>query len=63
MAEPFYMLLGAHVGLQYRQLTLDFWARNLTDKAYVPFYFESMSRGFAQRPRPRQFGITASMKF
>ena len=63
VAEPFYMLLGAHVGLQYRQLTLDFWARNLTDKAYVPFYFESMSRGFAQRPRPRQFGITASMKF
>lgn len=62
-SEPFYMLLGAHIGLQYSQFTLDLWGRNLTDKAYVPFYFESMSRGFAQRPRPRQFGFTLSCKF
>lgn len=62
-SEPFYMLLGTHIGMQYNRFSLDLWGRNLTDKAYVPFYFESMSRGFAQRPRPRQFGFTVSCQF
>ena len=57
VAEPFYLLLGAHVRAQYKKVAINLWAKNITDKKYVPFYFESMSQGFAQTSRPRQFGV------
>ena len=56
-SEPFYLLLGAHVGATYKQFTLNFWGKNLTDCSYVPFYFVSMQQGFAQPCRPIQFGV------
>ena len=57
VAEPFYLLLGAHFRAQYKKVAINLWAKNITDKKYVPFYFESMSQGFAQTSRPRQFGV------
>ena len=56
-SEPFYLLLGAHVGARYKNVAINIWGKNLTDKQYVPFYFESLSQGLAQTCRPRQFGI------
>ena len=62
-SEPFYMLLGAHAGVQLGDMTINIWGKNLTDKSYVPFYFVSMSNGFAQTCRPRQFGIDLTYHF
>lgn len=62
-SEPYYQLLGAHIGCQYKILSLDLWGNNLTNKNYVPFYFVSQGRGFAQRSRPRQFGATLTLRF
>ncbi len=62
-SEPFYMLLGAHAGVQLGDMTINIWGKNLTDKSYVPFYFVSMSNGFAQTCRPRQFGIDLTYQF
>jgi len=36
---------------------VDLWGHNLTDAKYNTFYFESMSRGFAQKGKPVQFGV------
>lgn len=57
VSEPFYLLLGAHVGASYKRFSLNLWGKNLTDKNYVPFYFISMKQGFAQPCRPIQFGV------
>ncbi|MBQ2585537.1 MAG: TonB-dependent receptor, partial [Bacteroidaceae bacterium] len=62
-SEPFYMLLGAHAGVQLGDMTINIWGKNLTDKSYVPFYFVSMSNGYAQTCRPRQFGIDLTYQF
>lgn len=62
-SQPFYLLLGAHATLQHGNLALNLWGRNLTSTHYTPFYFESMSRGFSQVPRPLQLGAELVLSF
>ncbi len=67
-SQPYYQLLGAHIGARYvtkeqTTLSLMLWATNLTNKDYTPFYFVSRGQGFAQTNRPRQFGATFSVRF
>ena len=59
--QNFYLLLGAHVGFNYKKMSLNFFARNLTDKVYNPFYFVTMNQAFAQTSRPRQFGVKLTL--
>ncbi|MFI3293555.1 MAG: TonB-dependent receptor [Rikenellaceae bacterium] len=60
--QPFYALLGAEVRFRGENYTLALWGRNICDKSYNTFYFESMGNEFVQQARPRTFGITASIK-
>ena len=60
--QPYYQLLGAHIGVKYKEISLTLWGRNITGKSYMPFYFVSQGQGFAQRCRPRQFGATLSIR-
>ncbi len=59
--QPFYALLGAAVRLRAERYALSFWGRNLTDKSYNTFYFESMDCEFVQAARPMTFGATLSI--
>lgn len=61
--QPFYMLLGAHFAANLGVVEVNLWGKNLTHTKYVPFYFESMSKGFAQMCRPLQIGLDVSVKF
>lgn len=63
VSQPFYALLGAHITADLGLVRLNFWGKNLTQKDYVPFYFESMGRGFAQTCRPLQIGMDLSIRF
>jgi outer membrane receptor protein involved in Fe transport len=56
-AQGFYGTLNAHVTWQRKAIEVDLWGHNLTDAKYHTFYFESMSRGFAQKGKPVQFGV------
>jgi outer membrane receptor protein involved in Fe transport len=56
-AQSFYGTLNAHVTWQRKSVEVDLWGHNLTDAKYNTFYFESMSRGFAQKGKPVQFGV------
>lgn len=42
---------------------IDFWAKNMLDKDYATFYFESMGNGFMQKGIPTQVGITIGCQF
>ena len=43
MCQPFYTLIGAHVDARFSDVTLSLWARNITNKRYASFAFESPS--------------------
>ena len=55
--QPFYLLLGARVSYRLPHFDITLWGRNLTNTAYDAFYFESMSRGYAQKGHPLQVGL------
>jgi len=62
-SQPYYQLLNAHVGVEYKKFTANVWGSNLTNQDYTPFYFVSRGVGFAQRCRPLQVGVTVGFKF
>ena len=62
-SQGYYQLLNAHVGMEYKKLTVNVWGSNLTNQSYTPFYFVSRGIGFAQRCRPLQVGLTVGLKF
>ena len=53
-----YTLFNASVRIEHARYSLDFWGRNLGDKHYDVFYFESIGNRFVQRGRPQIFGVT-----
>lgn len=58
LSQPFYALAAASVSFNASAWSLRLWARNLTATDYDVFYFMSMSRGFVQKGRPRELGLT-----
>lgn len=63
VSQSFYSTLNGRISLQAQALQIDFWGRNLTNKNYTTFYFESMSRGFEQKSKPIQFGMDIRYHF
>lgn len=61
-----YGLLNARLSAQVgKLLQIDIWGRNLTDKDYATFYFDSSNgkTGFMQKGRPIQGGVDLRFKF
>ncbi|MCQ2114387.1 MAG: TonB-dependent receptor [Bacteroidaceae bacterium] len=61
--QNFYSTLGAHVNMDFHNVSFTLWGKNMTNTGYDSFYFESMNRGFAQRGRPSQYGIDIKFHF
>ncbi len=61
--QGFYGLYSGRISAQMPNLQIDLWARNLLNKSYQTFYFESIGTGFAQLSKPRQFGIDIRINF
>ena len=59
--QPFYTLFDASVRFEHKRYTLDFWGKNLADKSYDIFFFESIGNRFVQRGKPQIFGVTISV--
>lgn len=62
-SQQYYSLLSARATLQTKYAQIELWGRNLTDTHYNTFYFESMSRGFAQHGKPSQIGVDLRFHF
>ncbi|MCF0179217.1 MAG: TonB-dependent receptor [Bacteroidales bacterium] len=63
VSQGYYQTLSARAILQTKHLQLELWGRNITNTKYNSFYFESMSRGFAQRGKPGQVGVDVRWHF
>ena len=56
-SESFYSLLGARLSYQTPKFTVTLWGKNILDKDYSTFYFESASRGYEQCAKPARVGV------
>ncbi|MBM6993687.1 MAG: TonB-dependent receptor [Prevotella sp.] len=67
LSQKFYAVLGARLGLDFGQLSVDLWGRNLTSTRYNVFAVSSSATGakqwFAQRGNPIQVGADVKVKF
>lgn len=56
--QPFYMLPGASVMMDFNKCSLTLWGENLSDTKYNTFYFVSIGNAFLQRGKPLRIGMT-----
>lgn len=63
VSQSFYSLFGARATAETPHLSLSLWCKNITNRKYNTFYFESASHGFEQHGKPFQMGIDLSLKF
>ena len=61
-SQPFYALLSARVKVSLGKVDVQVWGRNLTDKGYDSFWFESMNRGYEQHGTPLQVGLDLGLR-
>lgn len=62
-SQSFYGTLNGNISLTMKNMNIDFWGKNLTDKRYTTFYFESMNNGFKQINKPLQLGVDIRYHF
>ncbi len=60
--QPFYGTLNARTSFIKGCVSLDLWAKNITDTDYIAYYFQS-SKSFAQRGKPFTCGLNLNLKF
>jgi outer membrane receptor for ferric coprogen and ferric-rhodotorulic acid len=67
VSQKFYAVLGAHLTLDFGQVNVNVWGRNLTDTRYNVFAVNSSATGgtqwFGQRGNPFQMGVDVRMHF
>ncbi|MFI3322560.1 MAG: TonB-dependent receptor [Rikenellaceae bacterium] len=63
VSQDYYGLVNTKATLQCKNVGLELWAKNICDKEYGAFYFESYGNSFIQRGRPRTFGATLMFEF
>lgn len=61
--QPFYGLLHAKVSFRHDFVRLELWGRNLLNRSYGAFYFESFGRSFIQRGKPLTWGANLVFAF
>lgn len=61
--QDYYNTLNAKVAFILKGLSLDIWARNITNEKYITYYFESMGNKFAQRGKPFSLGVDVNLTF
>lgn len=61
-SQPFYALFGARLAIETSHLSLMLWGKNITNKKYNTFYFESANHGFEQHSKPFHCGIDLSIR-
>ncbi|MFI3317640.1 MAG: TonB-dependent receptor [Rikenellaceae bacterium] len=61
VSQPLYVLLNASVTLEGEGYALSFWGKNITDKEYDTFYFESMDNQFVNPGLMATYGVRLSL--
>ena len=63
VSRNYYGLLNGSISFEKGKFNLNCWTKNALNEEYIVFYFTSLNNSFVQQGKPRQFGISAQMKF
>lgn len=61
-SQSFYGLFDGRVSFVRKQVSLDFWMKNITNKKYVSYYFFT-SKAYAQEGKPFACGVNVNVTF
>ncbi|GAB6010531.1 TonB-dependent receptor [Viscerimonas tarda] len=61
-SQDFYATTNARLAFEKSLFGLELWGKNIFDRDYQAFYFESMGNSFVQKGKPAQFGATFRLK-
>ncbi|NDW19362.1 TonB-dependent receptor [Dysgonomonas sp. 216] len=62
LSQGFYGTANARLMFETKMFGLEFWGKNILDRDYQAFYFESMGNSFFQKGKPAQWGVTLRLK-
>lgn len=60
--QPFYGTVNSRISIEKSFFELEIWGKNIFDREYNSFYFESMGNSFIQKGKPSQWGATLRVK-
>ena len=60
VSQPFYGTVDGKISFQKKNVSLDFWAKNISNTKYITYYFLT-SKGYAQEGRPFICGINVNL--
>lgn len=61
-SQGFYGTTNARLAFEKNIFGLELWGKNVFDRDYQAFYFESMGNSFIQKGKPTQWGATLRLK-
>lgn len=62
MSQGFYGTLNAHLSLDKSIFTVEVWGKNILDRDYNTFLFESLGDHFGQKGKPARWGASLKIK-
>jgi iron complex outermembrane receptor protein len=62
-SQAFYGTLNAQTSFVKDNITLDLWAKNITEKQYISYFFASKDGNFVQLCKPFTCGVNINIKF
>ncbi len=60
VSQPFYGTVDGKISFQKKNVSLDFWMKNIGNTKYIAYYFYT-SKGYAQEGRPFTCGVNVSL--
>ncbi|MFT4223734.1 TonB-dependent receptor [Dysgonomonas sp.] len=63
LSQGFYGTLNAHLAFEKSVFTIELWGKNILDRDYDTFLFESLGDHFAQKGKPARWGASLKINF
>lgn len=63
VSQGFYDQVNAKVAFNKKDVSLEFWAKNITDKKYISYHFATSGVDYVQRGKPFSCGVNVFLKF
>lgn len=63
VVQPYYGMFNGKITLEKKNFSIDLWAKNIGDKDYIAFYFETTTQNYVQTGKPFTCGVNMNLKF
>jgi len=63
ISQPYYGVFNGKISFVKKQVSVDFWTKNMGGKDYIAYYFTAMGGDFVQKGKPFTCGVNMNLKF